>query len=131
MRVRKGHIVQVKGEDIALCSLVEIAFVENRPQSFEDGVKSSRRHLAKVLAALLEKRNGALDAVVRRRLEQEREDLESEELVRDELVREVRDKLCYPETGRLVVSSVPAPNTRVRVTDAHVLVRKSMHFKTL
>ena len=76
----------VEALDHVLHALVDLALVQHAAQPLEDRVEPLRRHLAQRVAALLHEADRDLDGVVRRLLEEEREELQRDDLVGDLLV---------------------------------------------
>lgn len=90
--------------DHVLHALVDVALVEDGAEPVKDAVVGARRVLGEERADLAHERDGDLDAVVGRALEEEDEDLEGEDLVRDLLVDELGEERGRRRHGRLVVA---------------------------
>ena len=83
--------------------------MQNPPEALEDGQQARRRHLVQQLADLLGEVDGDLDAVVRRLVQEHRQELQRDELVGDLVVHEVAQKLGEGRRHDLVAPLVRAP----------------------
>ena len=92
--------------DHVLDALVDGALVQDGAEAVKDAVVGAGRVLGEEGADLAHERDGNLDAVVGRALEQEDEHLQGEDLVRDLLIDELGEEGGGGGHGRLVVALV-------------------------
>lgn len=87
-----------------LRSLVDVGLVKDVAELVEDGHGDGGLHLLEVLPDLLAEADGDLDAVVRRLVQQQQQDLAGQHLVLDLLVDEVGEEGGRREADGLVVA---------------------------
>lgn len=90
--------------DHVLHALVDVRLVQDLTEHVVDARVGLGRDLGQEGADLAHEADGDLDAVVRRPLEQQRQDLEREDLVRDPLVAQLREERRRRAAGDLIVA---------------------------